>query len=162
MSDRYFPSPWAATSLATDIAPKDPYKDDDEDEQDGDEDDAVLVRNRQSRTTLALLQTFHAQTRFWLSRLATLLPLPPQPAHDPTSTDVDADADADSSTAVVQLSPRDVLELELSPLSSLDARFVEWLAEEYECGAMRVSVRRGWRDLFGLVFAVGRASSSPP
>jgi hypothetical protein len=163
-SDRYFPSPWAATAtpLAQDISPKDAYSDDDEAEQDGDdEDDAVLVRNRQSRTTLALLQTFHAQTRFWLSRLASLLP--PQPAHDPTSTNVDAGTDADSETAVeVQLSPRDVLELELSPLSSLDARFVEWLAEEYGYGAMRVSVRRGWRDLFGLVFAVGRASSSSP
>jgi hypothetical protein len=162
-SDRYFPSPWAATPPTQDIAPKDAYRDDDDDgdegEQDGDDDDdddddEVLVRDRQSRTTLALLQTFHAQTRFWLSRLASLLP--PQPAaHDPTSTDVD------SETAVeVQLSPRDVLELELSPLCSLDARFVEWLAEEYGYGAMRVSVRRGWRDLFGLVFAVGRASSS--
>jgi len=162
-SDRYFPSPWAATPLTQDVAQKDAYRDDDEGEQDGDEDEAVRVRNRQSRTTLALLQTFHAQTRFWLSRIASLLPPPPppQPAHDPTLTDVDVDAGAGADAAVeVQLS--DVLELELSPLSSLDARFVEWLAEEYGYGAMRVSVRRGWRDLFGLVFTVGRASSSSP
>ena len=162
-SERYFPSPWPATSLTQDTAPKDAYKDDDEEGEDGDEDedDAVLVRNRQSRTTLALLQTFHAQTRFWLSRLASLLPPPPHTAHDSTSTDPNTDPDADSGTPVeVQLSPRDVLELELSPLSNLDARFVEWLAEEYGYGATRVSVSRGWRDLLGLVFAIGGAAST--
>jgi len=31
----------------------------------------------------------------------------------------------------VQLALQDVLELEVSPLSCLNARFVEWLAEEY-------------------------------
>ncbi len=73
-----------------------------------DEDDSVLVRSRQARTTLALLQTFHAQTRFLLSRLATVLPL---------------SASALSDDA--QLTPRDLLVLALGPLSSLDARFVE-------------------------------------
>jgi hypothetical protein len=49
-----------------------------------------------------------------------------------------------------------------SPLSSLNACFVEWLVEEYGAGAgMRVSgnVRHGWRDLVGLVFPVGAGSS---
>jgi hypothetical protein len=110
-------------------------------EEGEDEEDAVLVHSREARTTLALLQTFHAQTRFLLSRLATVLP-----------------------TAQAQLTPRDLLVLALGPLSSLDARFVEWLAEEYAGGA-RVSVRRGWRDLLGgLVGAAvggsGAASSS--
>ncbi|KAH8985050.1 hypothetical protein EDB86DRAFT_3105849 [Lactarius hatsudake] len=113
---------------------------------DEDEDGAVLVRSRQTRTTLALLQTFHAQTRFLLSRLATVLP------------------STASSLPDAQLTPRDLLALALGPLSSLDARFVEWLAEEYAGGA-RVSVRRGWRDLLGgLVGAAvggsGSASSS--
>ncbi|KAH9025915.1 hypothetical protein EDB84DRAFT_1611676, partial [Lactarius hengduanensis] len=113
---------------------------------DEDEDGAVLVRSRQTRTTLALLQTFHAQTRFLLSRLATVLP------------------STASSPSDAQLTPRDLLVLALGPLSSLDARFVEWLAEEYAGGA-RVSVRRGWRDLLGgLVGAAvggsGAASSS--
>ncbi|KAH8980082.1 hypothetical protein EDB92DRAFT_2107324 [Lactarius akahatsu] len=113
---------------------------------DEDEDGAVLVRSRQTRTTLALLQTFHAQTRFLLSRLATVLPSTASPLPD------------------AQLTPRDLLVLALGPLSSLDARFVEWLAEEYAGGA-RVSVRRGWRDLLGgLVGAAvggsGTASSS--
>jgi hypothetical protein len=126
------------------------------------------VRNRQSRTTLALLQTFHAQTRFWLSRLASLLPPAPQPEHDSMATDADADTDADSEMTVqVQLTARDVVELELSPLSTLDARFVEWLGEEYGYGSTRVTVRRGWRDLLRLVFAMGgggggSAPSSPP
>ncbi|KAH9168538.1 hypothetical protein EDB89DRAFT_1855427 [Lactarius sanguifluus] len=99
-------------------------------DEDGDGDGAVLVRSRQTRTTLALLQTFHAQTRFLLSRLATVLPSTASPLPD------------------AQLTPRDLLALALGPLSSLDARFVEWLAEEYAGGA-RVSVRRGWRDLLG-------------
>jgi hypothetical protein len=178
-SEQYFPSPWAATSLTQDAAPKDAYKDDESDDEEGEgdeeggeevgEDDAMLVRNRQSRTTLALLQTFHAQTRFWLSRLASRLPPAPQPEHDSTSTEADADADTDADsemTVEVQLTPRDVVELELSPLSTLDARFVEWLGEEYGYGSTRVTVRRGWRDFLGLVFAMGgggggSASSSP-
>ncbi len=83
-----------------------------------DQDGAVLVRSRQAHTTLALLQTFHAQTRFLLSRLATVLP--------PSASALSDHA---------QLTPRDLLVLALGPLSSLDARFVEWLAEEYAGGA---------------------------
>ncbi|KAI9456040.1 hypothetical protein BJY52DRAFT_1213071 [Lactarius psammicola] len=112
---------------------------------DGDEDGAVLVRSRQARTTLALLQTFHAQTRFLLSRLATVLP---------SSSSSSSPSDAQ------QLTPRDLLVLALGPLSSLDARFVEWLAEEYAGGA-RVSVRRGWRDLLGGLVGVAVGGSGP-
>jgi hypothetical protein len=179
-SGRSFPEPWTAAPSTQGGASQDIYKDDDGDdgydevEGDGEGDDwhdAVLVRDRQSRTTLALLQTFHAQTRFWLSRLAALLPPHTDHNHETAYTDTppppdDGDAREDECGAemVVQLAPRDVLELELSPLSSLDARFVEWLAEEYgasRAGAgVRVFVKRGWRDLLGLVFAVGGAPSS--
>ena len=167
-SEGYLPSPrMAAGAQKTqdDGTTKDAYHDDDDDddqegmdgEAEGDEEeDAVLVYNRQSRTTLALLQTFHAQTRFWLSHLAALLP-PPSTADDNTREGslIDLDAPA-GEEVVVQLAPRDVLELELGPLSSLDARFVEWLVEEYAGGGagVRVCVRRGWRDLLGLVLAV--------
>ncbi|KAH9025912.1 hypothetical protein EDB84DRAFT_1563882 [Lactarius hengduanensis] len=72
------------------------------------------------------------QTRFLLSRLATVLP------------------STASSLPDAQPTPRDLLALALGPLSSLDVRFVEWFAEEYAGGA-RASVRRGWRDL--LAFA---------
>lgn len=115
-------------------------------EADGDEDGAVLVQGRQTRTTLALLQTFHAQTRFLLSRLATVLP--------------PASAVPLSDGAQAQLAPRDLLALALGPLSSLDARFVEWLAEEYAGGA-RVSVRRGWRDLLGGLVGVAVGGPGP-
>jgi hypothetical protein len=132
--------------VAEDDVTKDVYQDDEE----GDErEDAVLVHNRQTRTTLALLQTFHMQTRFWLSRLAALLP--PQCTVTTASGGLRTN---EEEVVVVQLAPRDVLELELSPLSSLDAQFVEWLVEEYGAGAgMRasVSVRCGWWDLLGLV-----------
>ncbi|KAH8995786.1 hypothetical protein EDB86DRAFT_3077345 [Lactarius hatsudake] len=55
------------------------------DSSDEDEDGAVLVRSRQTRTTLALLQVFHGPTRSLLSPLATVLPstaysLPDAPA----------------------------------------------------------------------------------
>jgi hypothetical protein len=102
--------------------------------QEGREEDAVLRRHRKSRTTLALLQTLHAQTHFWVERFTALLPVP----------------DEEDGEMAVELTPRDVLELELGPLSTLDAQFVEWLAEEYG-GGVRVSVRRGWRDVLGLV-----------
>jgi hypothetical protein len=111
-----------------------------QEEEEAEEDGAVLIRSRQTRTTLALLQTFHAQTRFLLSRLATVLP--------PDG----------------QMTPRDLVVLELGPLSALDARFVEWLAEEYVDageGEASVLVRRGWRDLLGgLVGAAVGASST--
>ncbi|KAH9058904.1 hypothetical protein EDB83DRAFT_1010063 [Lactarius deliciosus] len=108
------------------------------------EDGAVLVRSRQTLTTLALLQTFHAQTRFLLSRLAIVLP----PA---------ASAPPDA-----QLTPRNFLALALRRLSSLDARFVGWLAEYAGASGARLSMRRGWRDFLGgfVSAAVGGSSSA--
>jgi hypothetical protein len=162
-------------SVTGDEVPKDAYHDDDEEGEEGET--AALVYDRQRRTTLALLQTFHAQTRFWLSRLATLLP--PQytatsASGEPRTNELGGTEEGETrdrdEVVVVQLAPRDVFELELSPLSSLDAQFVEWLVEEYgACSGTRVSVsvRRGWRDILGLVFTVGgggggASSSSPP
>ena len=93
-------------------------------------------RDRQVLTTLALLQTFHAQTGFLFSRLATFVSGPGIGAGS------------------VALTPRDVLSFDLGPLSSLDAKFLEWLGDEYG-GGVRVVIRKGWRDLFGLVFGFG-------
>ncbi|KAI0292962.1 hypothetical protein B0F90DRAFT_1811880 [Multifurca ochricompacta] len=144
------------------------------DDGDGDNDGelgegVVLVRSRQSRTTLALLQTFHAQTRFLLSRLASVLSSHTAAAAATTTTTTttyhhhpnsDSDPGGDEyryrepgqiTTTTIQLTLRDVALLELGPFSSLDARFVEWLAAEYFPDA-RVFVRRGWRDILGLVF----------
>ena len=42
---------------------------------------------------------------------------------------------------------------EVGPFSELDARFVEWLEEESGSGA-RVLVRRGWKDLVGLILGL--------
>ena len=121
--------------------------DDSDVEEDDEEGGAVLVRSRQTRTTLALLQTFHAQTRFFVERLALVLP----------------SSSSSSGSGPEQLTPRDLLVLELGPLSCLDARFVEWLAEEYASeGGARVCVRRGWRDLLGGLVgaAVGGSGST--
>ncbi|KAH9023828.1 hypothetical protein EDB85DRAFT_2183174 [Lactarius pseudohatsudake] len=107
------------------------------------EDGVVLVRSRRTRTTLALLQIFHAQRRFLISRLATVLP------SDPSTVPSLPDA---------QLTPRDLLTRALGPLSSLDARFIEWLTEEYAGGA-RMSVCRGWRDFLGGLVGAGVGGS---
>ncbi|KAF8516482.1 hypothetical protein JB92DRAFT_2910206 [Gautieria morchelliformis] len=91
--------------------------------------------SRQVRTTLALLNIFHAHGQFLSERLSELLD----------------DAGADSDTTLV-LTPRDVMALELGVLSDLDARFLEWLAERNEKSAGRkVIVRRGWKDLLGVL-----------
>ncbi|KAI0925403.1 hypothetical protein AcV7_005657 [Taiwanofungus camphoratus] len=101
-------------------------------------------RARQVLTTLALLQTFHINTSIMLARLAELLLMRRlQLRHDGTGT-----------VSTVLLSPKDVISFELGPFSGLDARFVEWLGEEYG-GDVKVIVRRGWRDLVGLIFGYG-------
>lgn len=94
-------------------------------------------RDHQVLTTLALLQTFRANTCFQLSRLASFLP-------------------SGSSTLprTVYLSLRDVMSFELGPLSGFDARYLQWLADEYG-GGTRVEVKRGgWRDWVGIIFGV--------
>jgi hypothetical protein len=92
--------------------------------------------DRQILTTLALLQTFHANTSFQLSRLADLLPT------------------SDMPEAIIYITPKDMVSFELGPLSSLDVRYLEWLADEYGAGS-RIVVKRGWKDLFGVIFGFG-------
>ncbi|PBK87215.1 hypothetical protein ARMGADRAFT_1047655 [Armillaria gallica] len=105
-------------------------------QQPGDRDEAVRT-DGQLLTTLALLQTFHAHTSFQVSTLETFLPpLPDRPK------------------SIVQLTPRDVLLFELGPLSGVDAKYLEWLGQEYGGGA-QIVVRRGWKDVFGIIFGYG-------
>ncbi|KAL6310279.1 hypothetical protein BKA93DRAFT_755212 [Sparassis latifolia] len=100
-------------------------------------------RDRRVLTTLALLQTFHSHTTVMLVRLADLLPRRSQSRSEGLST-----------VSSVLLTPKDVMSFELGPFSALDARFVEWLADEYS-GGIRVIVRRSWRDLVGLILGFG-------
>lgn len=100
-------------------------------------------RERQLLTTLALLQTFHANTCFQLSRLASLIPA--WPVADASSSGTPPDAE------VIYITPKEMLSFELGPLSSMDGRYLEWLADEYGRGA-RFVVKRGWKDLFGVLF----------
>lgn len=37
---------------------------------------------------------------------------------------------------------------DLGPMSDLDARFIEWLAE---CKGKKLKVRRGWKDLMSYL-----------
>jgi hypothetical protein len=100
-----------------------------------DERDDVDARRRvQAATARALLQTFDAHTRATLGALARVLARAPPRV----------------------LTPGDAAALALGPLSALDARFVGWLADEYgPPGDAGVAVRRGWRELLGLLLGLG-------
>ncbi|KAG7087342.1 hypothetical protein E1B28_013318 [Marasmius oreades] len=91
----------------------------------------------QLRTTLALLQTFHAHTLFQLSILESFLSAP---------------EDRDGNNIV--LTPKDVLTFELGPYSTSDEQYLEWLAREYG-GGSNIMIKRSWKDLFGIVFGYG-------
>ncbi|CAK5269708.1 unnamed protein product [Mycena citricolor] len=100
------------------------------DDEEEDEDDSTRTeREKQILTTLSLLQTLHAQTSFQLAALDTLLP---------------------RSAPTVVLTSREMPSLGLSPVSSSDARFLEWLAKEYG-GDVEVIVKRGWKDAIAAV-----------
>ncbi|KAG5735434.1 Protein LCHN [Termitomyces sp. T112] len=91
--------------------------------------------DRQLCTTLALLQTLHAHTAFQLAVLASFLPPP---------------GSESSSSGTVYLYPKDMVQFELGPLSSSDARYLEWVAQEY-AGNTQVVMKRGWKDLVGAL-----------
>lgn len=114
-------------------------------DDDAEEDTAAARRARQVATTLALLQTFQANTDALLARLADLLP--ERAGHSHNMANVPGNGSA------VVLTPKDLLSFDLGPLSGLDGRFVEWLVEVYGNGA-RVVVRRGWRDVMALIFGL--------
>ncbi|KAH9896059.1 hypothetical protein C8Q73DRAFT_690678 [Cubamyces lactineus] len=114
---------------------------------------AAARRERQVFTTLALLDTFHANTSAILSRLAVLLEMR-KAQQFPRRADADHSTSPVAGSQTVLFSPKDVMSFELGPFSGLDARFVEWLGEEYG-GGMRVLVKRGWKDLVGLILGLG-------
>jgi hypothetical protein len=94
-------------------------------------------RDEQVLTTLSLLQTLHAHTMFQLSVLESFIP--------------QTQSQFDSEPETVYLTPKEVGAFELSPLSAFDAKYLEWLAAEY-AGTTRVVLKRGWRDLLGVIF----------
>jgi hypothetical protein len=77
---------------------------------------------------------FHASTRFQLEQLARLIRESPQ----------------SSASIPLIITPRDVLSFELGPMSTIDAKYIEWLGAEYGDGR-EVIVKRGWRDLLGFI-----------
>ncbi|KLO12097.1 hypothetical protein SCHPADRAFT_437860 [Schizopora paradoxa] len=122
--------------------------------------EASLELHRQNvQTTLALLQTFHANTVFLLSKLHETMPPPSSPSlqvpvlsrYTRLASEVE-----DDETETIVLTQRDMLTLELGLMSELDSKFVEWLADaEGYSGpgtGRRVVVKRGWQEIIGLVF----------
>lgn len=130
----------SASAVSSSLAPLD----DDEEEEDN-HDNEQQRRDGQLLTTLALLQTFHAHTCFQLSTLESFLP-PPSSLNTTRTSGI--------KPKLVLLTPRDIISFDLGPLSSLDARYLEWLADEYAQG-MTVVVKRGWKDLFAMIFGYG-------
>lgn len=120
-----------------------------------DEDDGQLrAARREVAIALALLRAFQAHSDRLLARLGdTLAPhlkLDVQRGKKKTKKAGQA--------SVVTLTPKDLLALDLGPLSTMDARFVEWLADAYfgvaqNAHHMKVVVRKArWRDVVGVVF----------
>jgi hypothetical protein len=122
-------------------------------------------RDAQLLTTLAILQTLHAHALFQLGVLEGFLP-------GGTAGGVSkAKAGGPSAAPTVYLTPRDLLSFELGPFSAGDAKYLEWVGEEWGCprgssiveadrerdaegeapGRVRVIVKRGWRDMAGVV-----------
>jgi hypothetical protein len=121
------------------------------------------ARRRMSQvyTTMALLQTFHAHTTFQLSVLGDLLraKLPNPPNDDSASTSRTVDdangRDIPAGEQVIVLTLKDFSAFELGQFSSLDAKYLEWLTEQYAGGEIKVIVKRSWRDLLGVFFGYG-------
>ncbi|KAF9445433.1 hypothetical protein P691DRAFT_734966 [Macrolepiota fuliginosa MF-IS2] len=92
----------------------------------------------QVSTTIALLQTFHAHTSFQLSVLESFLPK--------GISHLGYEADH-----TLCLTSKDILAFELGPMSGPDAKYLEWLVEEYANGN-KLLIKRSWRDIFGAIF----------
>jgi hypothetical protein len=145
------------------------------------EDDELEIqkqrRESQLLTTLALLQTFHAHILFQLSTLERYLPSSHRPGvggsgsgnalsrsqtlpalssstrrNSPSRTLALDDPNAAKEVVTITISAKDLTEFELGPFSSLDAKYLEWLGDEYGGGGVRLVVRRGWKDLVGVLF----------
>lgn len=117
-------------------------------------------RRRQIRTTLALLSIFQSYSEFLCDKLEEVL----EDAARRCGSSFEDNSSPDSAMSTLResnppstlvLTPRDIIALELGLLSDLDARFLEWLAER-RCKAeglgRHVVVRRGWRDIMGVLF----------
>lgn len=88
-------------------------------------------------TTLSLLSTFHNHTAFLLDRLNVVLPT--------NSSAGSSDQDP------VFLTPKEMTTFDLGPMSDLDSRFIEWLAEHK---GKKLKVRRGWKDLIAYLLGL--------
>lgn len=95
-------------------------------------------RYKQILTTLALLQTFHANTCFQLTQLKRVLGIQSSPSSSPDQP------------GTVCISAKDMAAFELSALSGMDARYLGWLVDEYGGGAQLV-IKKGWRDVLGVM-----------
>lgn len=124
--------------------------------------DLALRRTSQVSTTMALLQTFHAHTAFQLSVLEDLLKERGLKTVSSPTTGGARLSEAGNSSGTLQagenlltLTPRDILSFELGPLSTLDSKYLEWLAAEYAGDGIQVVVKRSWRDMLGIFFGYG-------
>lgn len=149
-------------------------------EDDGEQYERLRAR-REVDVALAVLRAFQTHSVRLLAKLGdTLAPhlkLKPLKADAPQPANTNAvnpragkNAKAkDPAVATLTLTPKDLLALDLGPLSTMDARFVEWLADAYfvvpsDSGStsssratneqgMKVVVRKPrWRDVVGVVF----------
>ena len=109
-------------------------------------------------TTMALLQTFHAHTAFQLSILEDLLKqrgVKSSTTSDTALVGTGTFGALQGGEKLITLTSKDVLSFELGPFSAIDAKYLEWLAAEYAGDGVQVVIKRGWRDMFGIIFGYG-------
>ncbi|KAF9530702.1 hypothetical protein CPB83DRAFT_810102 [Crepidotus variabilis] len=129
------------------------------DEREHDAEEEAQRRNAQVNTAMAVLQTFHAHTAFQLSVLEELLI--ERGLLSGRGQEMAPRTGIQGGPRSIILAPKDILAFELGPMSSFDAKYLEWLVIEYATSGphanvdaenFQVIVKRSWRDLIGVFF----------
>ncbi|KAI0344371.1 hypothetical protein BDW22DRAFT_1483434 [Trametopsis cervina] len=125
-----------------------------QDRDEDEEEDAENSEEDREQTVSRVFQGYHARL---LERLDSIIV--------EQTTGTEHSQHQPTREEVVVLAPKDLAALDLSPLSGMDARWVEWLAELRtpaipitSAGAPRVTVKvrkARWRDVLGVVFGFG-------
>ncbi|KAG8975398.1 hypothetical protein FRC05_005728 [Tulasnella sp. 425] len=102
------------------------------------------------RTALMVLDIFHAQATFWLDGLQDLIILNDATSGVTKATQKQSTTGSNKKDlATVPLYPNHLIALQLSSLSEVDSRFVEWLAQARF--KRTAAVKRGWKDMVAAI-----------
>ncbi|KAG9012154.1 hypothetical protein FRB90_006872, partial [Tulasnella sp. 427] len=101
------------------------------------------------RTALMVLDILHTQANFWLDSLQDLIVLNDATTGAKLAQKASGTNNGKKDATIVPLYPSHLIALQLSSLSDVDSRFVEWLAQaRFDRTAV---VKRGWKDLVAAI-----------